>query len=180
MNEETAWEPYTNQSATFSTPNGLPGMPVSSDGNYTDENGQQWVCDEIGCENKKYMQRIGKYTTTGNESIKYGAFDESNEYQSFSINDALSTAVYRYGLCNKLLHIIGIYQKSSEGFQLGRTGTDGIINDITVSVKLSRLTDYGYDISDTATYLTSFKAWLTDNPLKMIQTHTGSHIKLQI
>ncbi|MFQ8777220.1 MAG: hypothetical protein ACLR78_07145 [Roseburia sp.] len=28
------------------TPNGLPGIPVSSGGNYTDERGQQWVADE--------------------------------------------------------------------------------------------------------------------------------------
>ena len=29
------------------TPGGLPGIPVSSGGNYTDEKGQQWVADEI-------------------------------------------------------------------------------------------------------------------------------------
>lgn len=29
----------------YSTPNGLPGIPVSSGGNYTDENGQQWIAD---------------------------------------------------------------------------------------------------------------------------------------
>ena len=35
------------QSMTISTPNGLPGIPVTTGGNYTDANGQQWVCDEI-------------------------------------------------------------------------------------------------------------------------------------
>ena len=25
----------------------LCGIPVDSDGNYTDNNGQQWVCDEL-------------------------------------------------------------------------------------------------------------------------------------
>jgi hypothetical protein len=37
------------QSMTIATPNGLPGIPVASGGNYTDADGQQWVCDEIDC-----------------------------------------------------------------------------------------------------------------------------------
>ena len=35
------------QTLILSTPNGLPGIPVTSGGNYTDQNGQQWVCDEV-------------------------------------------------------------------------------------------------------------------------------------
>ena len=33
--------------ATIPTPNGLAGIKVSSGGNYTDQSGQQWICDEI-------------------------------------------------------------------------------------------------------------------------------------
>lgn len=41
-------EPYHEpQSMNISTPNGLPGIPVSSGGNYTDKKGQQWVCNTI-------------------------------------------------------------------------------------------------------------------------------------
>nr|DAU62247.1 MAG TPA: hypothetical protein [Caudoviricetes sp.] len=47
------------QSVPFSTPNGLPGIPVSSGGNYTDSNGQQWICDEIDFGRGVYVQRIG-------------------------------------------------------------------------------------------------------------------------
>lgn len=46
------------QSVSFSTPNGLPGIPVSSGGNYTDSNGQQWICDELDFERGVYRQRI--------------------------------------------------------------------------------------------------------------------------
>ena len=53
------YTPYIDpQSLTVSTPNGLPGIPVKTDGNYTDSNGQQWVCDEIDYGHKKYVQRI--------------------------------------------------------------------------------------------------------------------------
>lgn len=43
-------ETYTapqSQSLTIPTPNGLPGIPVKSGGNYTDSKGQRWVCDTI-------------------------------------------------------------------------------------------------------------------------------------
>ena len=53
------YEPYHEpQSLTLATPNGLPGVPVSKDGNYTDSNGQQWICDEIDLERGKYVQRV--------------------------------------------------------------------------------------------------------------------------
>lgn len=41
------------------TPGGLPGIPVSSGGNYTDKDGQQWVCDEIDFGRGAYVQRVG-------------------------------------------------------------------------------------------------------------------------
>lgn len=43
----TAYVPYQSQTLTISTPNGLPGIPVNSGGNYTDESGQQQVCDVV-------------------------------------------------------------------------------------------------------------------------------------
>lgn len=54
------YESYFNQSLTLSTPNGLPGIKVDSGGNYTDENGQQWICDEIDLARGKYIQRVKK------------------------------------------------------------------------------------------------------------------------
>lgn len=40
------------------TPNGLPGISVQSGGNYTDDNGQQWMCDVIDYERGKYIQNV--------------------------------------------------------------------------------------------------------------------------
>lgn len=48
------------QTIALQTPNGLPGIPVTSGGNYTDENGQQWVCDEVDLERGVRVQRIDK------------------------------------------------------------------------------------------------------------------------
>ena len=55
----------------------LAGIPVSSDGNYTDENGQMWICDEIDLENGKYIKRINTYTITGKENWQISATQSS-------------------------------------------------------------------------------------------------------
>lgn len=47
------------QTFTLPTPNGLPGIPVTSGGNYTDPQGQQWVCDEVDLKRGVKVQRIG-------------------------------------------------------------------------------------------------------------------------
>ena len=52
------YEPYHEQILTLPTPNGLPGIPVTSGGNYTDSRGQQWVCDEVDFAREVMVQRI--------------------------------------------------------------------------------------------------------------------------
>lgn len=58
----TDYSPYTSQSLTVQTPNGLPGIPVTSGGNYTDADGQQWICDEVDFKRGKYVQRVNSVT----------------------------------------------------------------------------------------------------------------------
>ena len=57
------------QSITIATPNGLPGVPVASGGNYTDANGQQWICDEIDFDKGVRVQRVGVVDSYSNEQI---------------------------------------------------------------------------------------------------------------
>lgn len=40
-------------------PYSLPGVPVTSGGNYTDSDGQEWICDEVDLARGVYVQRIG-------------------------------------------------------------------------------------------------------------------------
>lgn len=70
----TEYEPYKEQQTlTLSTPNGLPGIPVTSGGNYTDETGQQWICDEVDFARGVYVQRVKKQTiTTVRSVVNYG------------------------------------------------------------------------------------------------------------
>lgn len=59
-NKITTYSPYREQLLTLPTPNGLPGIPVTSGGSYTDQSGQQWVCDEVDLERGVKVQRVDK------------------------------------------------------------------------------------------------------------------------
>lgn len=48
------------QTIALQTPNGLPGIPVTSGGNYTDPTGRRWVCDEVDLERGVKVQRVDK------------------------------------------------------------------------------------------------------------------------
>lgn len=68
------YEPYREQLLTLPTPNGFPGIPVASGGNYTDPHGQQWVCDEVDLERGIKVLRIDK-----------GAFDATKALAEQSV-----------------------------------------------------------------------------------------------
>ena len=63
--EFTGYQPP--QILSLSTPNGLPGIKVDSGGNYTDSDGQQWICDEMDFKRGKYVQRVKKVVFDGSK-----------------------------------------------------------------------------------------------------------------
>lgn len=88
-----------SQTLPVSTPNGLPGIPVTSGGNYTDADGQQWVCDEVDFTAKKYIKRVQAATLSGSplffesEDVAnrfFWAIDFEKRYKSGS-NSAFSS-----------------------------------------------------------------------------------------
>lgn len=62
---ERKYAPYVSQTIIIPTPAGLPGVPVTSGGNYTDSTGQQWVCDEIDLARGVYIKRIERDSFSG-------------------------------------------------------------------------------------------------------------------
>lgn len=63
------YEPYKEQTLPVSTPNGLPGIPVDSGGNYTDSNGKNWICDEIDFARGKYIKRVNHLHITTHDGV---------------------------------------------------------------------------------------------------------------
>lgn len=94
--------PYATQPLIVSTPNGLPGIPVTSGGNYTDSTGQQWICDEIDFCREKYVQRVKKEYLTGTPN-----FQKSYDSVKHKWSNALTNS-YKSGN-SAVLSTFGIY-----------------------------------------------------------------------
>ena len=81
----------------------LHGIPVATGGNYTDANGQQWICDEIDFARGVYIQRIERFSfavADMNGSENYPGWVNAGIAQYY-IN--ASNAIGRYGavaMCN--------------------------------------------------------------------------------
>ena len=104
------YAPYVEpQSLTLTTPNGLPGVPVSKDGNYTDQNGQQWVCDEVDLGRGKYVQRIEEHILKSKNIISITNSRQINsEYYGVEYNGCTKDFIGKFGngvLCDKLAFV---------------------------------------------------------------------------
>ena len=87
------------QSMTIATPNGLPGIPVTSGGNYTDASGQQWFCDEIDLARGVRVQRCFKeivIPTFNASNNRYNATLTYNANLSFASESGI------FVMCDKL------------------------------------------------------------------------------
>ena len=105
---DTSYEPYVEpQYLTLKTPNGLPGVPVTTGGNYTDRNGQQYICDEIDLGRGKYVQRVKDFIINQNTKIStsmgtYGAPEKDTILARY-----LDRTIKKNGaiLCRELIHM---------------------------------------------------------------------------
>lgn len=89
-----------SQSMTIATPNGLPGIPVTAGGNYTDANGQQWICDDVDLARGVYVQRIKELEFNGSEN--WSLYTAQNIYYGLGILDVLDDSYVRTpGRCNQ-------------------------------------------------------------------------------
>lgn len=124
----TAYEPYKPaQTLILATPNGLAGIPTKGNGNYTDENGQQWICDTIECRDgiAEYVQRIGEIVVNSDAHIAadladYGALQENTVIGRY-FNESIKkeTAI----LC-KELQIIENWSNDKESARTVEKGID--------------------------------------------------------
>lgn len=103
-NKITTYAPYREQLLTLPTPNGLPGIPVTSGGNYTDPSGQQWVCDEVDLERGVKVQRV-KVLDINDTSLRLHPSSNSYWYVSTFLLDCslnnTGTESYKEVMCQK-------------------------------------------------------------------------------
>lgn len=143
------------QTLTLSTPNGLPGIPVKSDGNYTDPQGQQWVCDEVDLERGVRVQRVGKAEIKCVDVSKDPKWYDANKsysyevtlFTSFFLNNPAFQAAEP---CNRFI------MKTFNGFYNHGIETGGLSNQNYAVFNISKT----LGICTTAE---EFKAWFNEN-----------------
>ena len=136
-----------SQTLILSTPGGLPGIPVTSGGNYTDENGQQWVCDEIDLARGKYVQRVGTETINGGYN-----FLETPDIPGRFLQNAVFTNSYKDGgresICNIALwakwgivkdDTAWVFAMNKSGFYLNPPTASGITTSDELNAFLNSL-----------------------------------------
>ena len=77
------YEAYKEQTMVINTI-GLSGIPVTSGGNYTDSNGQQWICDEIDFARGVYVQRVACVSFDGSSEEIWMINIAGNLYQFYT------------------------------------------------------------------------------------------------
>lgn len=112
------YTPYVDpQSLTLATPNGLPGIPVKSGGNYTDSAGQQWVCDEIDLSEEERVRRIDifervTFTIHPNYEVEGSQLFRSD----IKINDDELSGIQLPCMCNKMMKAPTVLIENKTGF----------------------------------------------------------------
>lgn len=148
----TSYEPYYEpQSLSISTPTGLPAIPVNTDGNYTDANGQQWISDYVDLKRGKYVQNICDLPLK----------DINLEWCTWGVNVNASNSTGFFAYVKKYAHVgntkalATICRHHTDAWGGRKVGCSANVNNsyITISLYTSDLDD----ASDNTKAIASFK-----------------------
>lgn len=156
----TDFVPYQDlRSTPLSTPNGLLGLPVDSGGNYTDSNGQQWVCDEMDFKRGKYVQRINKAVFDGSDDENWSEFTGVNLTKTKRFASApyaipaVDKSLVDSCITNRFLYLRNDSDK--EHFRLSTS--NGVFNQVVLFTNV-----------DTVSDVNALKNWLKANPVEIL------------
>ena len=131
----------------------LRGIPVASGGNYTDANGQQWICDEIDLASGMYVQRIGRKMIDSSAT-----FTRQKDTHTVVLN--MFTACGTWGVSSE-------YGQKSLFCTIAAAGEAGSPNDKTANVCQFNGTFVNFLIDVSLTEfkeLDEFSAYVAENP----------------
>lgn len=151
-----------SQTLPVTTPNGLPGIPVTSGGNYTDADGQQWVCDEIDFRRGKYVQRVKKFVATNDTyivSMNPYATNSLDTVQPFRVQGWLGEIMKASKLMSENFKIENPWDKPIESAWTVEQSVD--FNIYNERLGTNAETTEGEAVA-------ALKEWLVDNPLTFL------------
>lgn len=111
----TEYEPYTEQLAIFHYT--LNGIPVSSGGNYTDGNGQQWVCDVVDFERGVYIRNIVSRTFDGSAIIDSNGGIVNGFFRCQVSFPEIPNKTVVDGICDKFIKGVGDMERFNLGYR---------------------------------------------------------------
>ena len=147
------------QTLSIPTPNGLPGIKVTSGGNYTDSNGQQWICDEMDFKRGKYVQRINKAVLDGSDDENWSEFTGVNLTKTKRFASApyaipaVDKSLIDSCITNRFLYLRNDSDK--EHFRLSTS--NGVFNQVVLFTNV-----------DTVSDVNALKNWLKANPVEIL------------
>lgn len=193
-NENGVYEPYI-EPQTLAISHTLSGIPVTTGGNYTDEHGQQWICDEIDFERKKYIQRIGRFELDGGAKwVEYASDPTPNlSYRGFMIWNMLDETCSRpNGFCNQFQTVgagtdncvwVGangdycVYVVSKEWHNKGIDAWKAHLNENPLEVIYTRVAPIYHDLSESE--LAAYSAPHSNYPTTTVTNNQGAHMELK-
>lgn len=183
--EDGSYKAYTEQNISVSQ--AIPGVPVTDGGNYTDENGQQWICDEVDFERGVYVQRVYEEVFDGSddEIISIDQPGTNTYHYTIRTKNMLYQAI---GFCSHY-PLVGIYSTNSdEGFcpiansivrfrwgeEKTLAGFKAELQSDPVSVLYALLTPIETPLSETE--LAAYAALHSNKPNTVVLNDSGAHM----
>lgn len=181
--EDDTYEPY-KEMQPVPISHTLPGIPVTSGGNYTDANGQQWICDEVDFERGVYVQRLEKCALTGAEPFE----DFVAEYNTVTLAIAHKNDTNILCSHSNLSSVVTWANTSRIKFVVSAFGASTlsdfknvVANNFAVGTPVTILyvipTPIETALSDAE--LNAYKALHTNKPTTTILNDAGAHMKVQ-
>lgn len=180
LDSSTTYSPYREQLLTLPTPHGLPGIPVTSGGNYADSTGQQWACDEVDLERGVKVQRVNAVdlstcTVTGTTEFAVT--------KRLSIRLPIRGRDYKTeALCNKLQFLVS-FSNDTPHFYVDTSNAQVFI---PIGAKNPEEGEYillyalatPIETPLTPDEIAAYKAFVTYGPDTVVQAGDGAGIKL--
>ena len=189
---DTDYEPYTHQPITLATPNGLPGIPVTKDGNYTDASGQQWICDEVDLGRGKYVQRVAIEKNNGGWELKPSSDTQGRFFQHNKLTNIFSIALKK-SLCNIAsftswgapvndkyafaLNGNGIYFSPPKGVEITAEELNAKLNSLSFPVVVVGELATPIERDLTPEELAAYSSLHTNYPTTVITNDAGTHME---
>lgn len=175
------YEPYREQLLTLPTPNGLPGIPVTSGGNYTDSTGQQWVCDEVDLTRGVRVQRVNAVDLS---TCKITGTTELAVTKRLSIMLPLKARDYTVkALCNRLPYLVS-FTSDTIHFYVDVTNVQAFIpidakNPEEGEYIIFYVLDAPIETPLTPAEIAAYKALTAYGPDTVVQASDGAGVKLE-